>query len=340
MRRIITISYTGLDAPGGVPAFNRALHAAFPDRECKHFCWEDAKVPPYTTFYNMNEWERAFYLNKWLEREKMITHDDIIVADGFWADGLYQFPLAISHSHGIWSHLTKEDVDAGKEPDMPFHHAAQVRFRKKWLSFGKPLTAVSNFISVEMQRQWGFKSTVIDNCVDVNRFTPTRKRFLRDKPIVVHGVNDKGNKNKGWDHIELLIAKLDAEVLSLDEMVEKYGGPKEWALAQADMMVHPSGYEGNSMFCLEAMSSGLPIVGYDVGYLFDYGTAELQDDVGRILDRRKRSPEATFAGVVELLEMVKNGYQSLGRALALSCSEEKFALRWRSYIEELECRSA
>lgn len=349
MSRIVTISFTPLDAPGGVPKFNRDLHSAFPDRECVHFCWEEffrgtdlAHQP------HIPEWERARILNHWLVGRKHVTADDVIIADGFWAEGLEHLPKAISHSHGIWSHLTKDDVDAGKEPDMPFHHTAQVTFRKKWTRLGKPLTAVSEFIAEQMRLQWGFESKVINNGVDTDLFRPlapgdcsterfeVRKRIQRDRRIVVHGVNDKGNVNKGWDHIQHLLDADYAEVLSLDELAQKFSLPKNEALAQADVMVHPSAYEGNSMFVAETMACGVPIVGYDVGFLYS-----VKDNgfIGQILPRKDRSPALTSWATAKLLSHVPGRYFCSAVVRRVACQDlsiEKFRANWRAYVEEIE----
>lgn len=345
MRRLITISYTGLDASGGVPAFNRALHAAFPDRECKHFSWDDFPWRP--SFSDSTEWGRARGLNAYLIGSKQVTSDDIVVADGFWADGLDHLPFAISHSHGIWSHLTHEDVLAGKQPDMPQHHAAQVKFRRFWASRKKHLTAVSEFIADQMRLQWGFiVDRIINNGVDTKLYKPRVERFDDiDRPLIIHGVNDRLNENKGWDHIQLLkdevsAGRLNAVVLSLDEArmwFEKLSGrswSKPYVLAQADIVVHPSGYEGNSMFIAESLSCNVPVVGYDVGYLWSQ-----RDTLGYVLDRNRRSPEYTLYGVDTLLSLLKQ-FPDLGlpwRELALrDLSIEKFRAEWRSYVEEIE----
>lgn len=339
-RRLVTISYTGLDAGGGVPKFNRDLHAAFPDRECRHFCWDDAGLSS-APVNVMHEWEKAFLLNRILIRSKRIGPEDVVVADGFWADGLHGFPFAVSHSHGIWSHLTHDDVLAGKTPDMPLHHAAQVSFRRRWQNLGKHMTAVSAFIAEQMRLQWGFTvDRVINNGVDTDLYRPRGHRsiFLR-RPLVIHGVNDRSNLNKGWDHIEALV-DLDADIMSLDEAYRKFQvysdmpWTKPKVLAQADLVVHPSGFEGNSLFVAESLSCGIPVVGYDVGYLWS-----VRDEHPGVLRRSERDPERTAYAAHVFVEVLKQfgSIDAPARELALrDLSITSFRENWRSYVEEIE----
>jgi hypothetical protein len=343
VNRIVTISFTPLDAPGGVPKFNRDLHAAFPDRERVHYSWWDFPWHMEVDDNGIPEWEKARTLNHYLISSRKILPTDVVVGDGFWVDGLDHMRNAVSHSHGIWSHLTKEDVDAGKKPENPFHHVAQVNFRNRWTGSKKHITAVSDFIAYQMRVQWGFVvDYVIENGVDTELYVPTTSRFPRKKSIIVHGVNDRGNVNKGWDHIQVLIdrahtdAEFNVEILSLDEMTERYGGPKEWALSQADIFVHPSGYEGNSMMVAEALACGLPTVGYNVGQLYVYESTG-KDVFGRVLDRRNRSPETTLHACKDLIKLPEAIRREMGvQARCVAPTKESFVLNWRSYVEEIE----
>lgn len=350
-RRIITISYTGLDAGGGVPKFNRDLHASFPERIRKHYCWTDYPWHPEIDARGETEWGRARILNEYLVRSRMVTTEDVVIADGFWAAGLEHLPLAVSHSHGIWSHLTAEDVAAGKQPDMPMHHAAQVAFRQRWTGIGKHITAVSDFIAHQMRLQWGFEvDRVINNGVDTARYAPMeyRSSYLH-RPLIIHGVNDRGNLNKGWDHIQLLERELDAYVWSLDEAFGRFSlfSDRPWQkheiLAQADIVVHPSGYEGNSMFVAEALASGAPFVGYDVGFAYWMaGNLQWEDRVGAIISRAARSPETTLAWVRHVLQaQTSSTERATMKANSRRIAEwyldvSRFTAEWRSYVEEIE----
>ncbi len=344
-RRIVTISYTGLDAGGGVPKFNRDIHyAAFPDRSTRHFCWQDFPWHPEIDARGETEWGRARILNEYLVRSRLISSDDVVIADGFWGAGLEHLPLAISHSHGIWSHLTLADVQAGKAPDMPYHHAAQVAFRQRWKELGKSITAVSDFIADQLRLQWGIVvDRVINNGVDTSAWIPREYEVSRRRPVIIHGVNDPSNANKGWDHITTLQGRVDADIMSLDEACQFFQSTPRFALAQADLVVHPSGYEGNSMFVAEALSCGVPFVGYDVG--FAYWIAKNVDwhcRVGAILARDSRSWEMTLGWTKHVLEELPSQGKILrqnARTVALrNLSIERFSTGWREYVSNLESR--
>ncbi len=344
-RRLITVSYTGLQAGGGVPKFNRDIHyAAFADRPTKHFCWEDFPWHPEIDARGETEWGRARTLNEYLVRSRLITSDDVVIADGFWAAGLEHLPLAISHSHGIWSHLTLADVQAGKQPDMPYHHAAQVAFRQRWKGLGKSLTSVSDFIADQLKLQWGLTvDRVINNGVDTAHWAPRDYEVSRTRPVIIHGVNDPSNVNKGWDHIQVLKNSIDADILSLDEACSFFSSTHRFALAQADLVVHPSGYEGNSMFVAEALSCGVPFLGYDVGFAYWISrNVDWHGRIGAVVSRTNRSPETTLAWTRHLLEELQTHGKTLrsnARNVAVkNLSLDQFCSGWRDFVAGLEAR--
>jgi glycosyltransferase involved in cell wall biosynthesis len=215
MARIHLISHTPLDAPGGVPRFNRYLKRVLEEVGHDVMDWSAWNLPQRFVGHGAaSEVALASTLSRYLYSHiDAVFPDDVVIGDGFWC-GDFAFlghRRVISVAHGIWSHLTKEDADAGVPPENPSNHAAQIRHRREHLRRGLPIVAVSRFISEQMRLQWGFESRVINNAVDPSEipdFEPNdwwRKYedLACNRPIVVvHGVNDRGNLNKGWDHIE------------------------------------------------------------------------------------------------------------------------------------------
>lgn len=336
---IILTSFTGHKASGGVPRWVRDFMKGF--SEAKSYCWQDlldVMKPTRNVSTDMPEWTKADILNNWLVNTGRRKPEDIIIGDGWWA-GRYYPDRTISVCHGIWSHLIKEEADVGLPPDNPYHHREQVSYRDK---SGAKLVAVSQFIQHQMDIQFGFKSEVINNAIDLEKFKPVDFDKTRDRPLIVHGVNDRGNKNKGWDHIQHLIDNVDATVLSLDEVHQKYGtSPNKYeTLAIADLVVIPSGYEGNSYFALETLSCNIPIVAYDVGLFYELkksfaGSQRFIGVQGVVMDRQKRSKEMTLTSVQRFLglEDKEDGFIP-PRDIAGEYSIQNFHRQWKEYLKK------
>lgn len=337
--KIVTVSYTSLGSPGGVPRWNRDLHSAFPGM-CKHFSWDDF-VKSTGRDYNIPEWEKAKWLAKFLLQKRLVSSDDVILADGFWADG-YDPLRTVSICHGNWSHTTADDVAAGIPPEFPEHHAAQLDFRRRHVKAGGRLVAVSDFIADQCKLQWPDLGTipVINNGIDLTKFVPASKKVKRTRPVVVHGVPGQ-DVNKGYDHITLLKREFDADVLSLDEAAYFFNSiqserhfTKYQALAQADLVVIPSAHEGNSYFVAESLSSNSPLVCYDVGLMYAARRDGNGNRIGEVIQRRDRSPERTLEGTRCLFKRIQQQDKLLdSRGYIADFSLERFQVEWRCYVE-------
>ncbi len=332
MRKVVLVSYTPIGASGGVPRWNRDFRSAFP--EAVHYSWQD--VLPHVggqDRWDVPEWTKAEILNKWLIWSKRIDRDDIVFVDGFWGRGLEDLPNVVSVCHGNWSHTTKDDVDAGVEPEFPDHHRAQLTYRKNHVMNGGRLVAVSEFISHQCDIQWGFKMPVINNGIDTRVFVPTDDKKPRNRPVILHGTT---TANKGLDHIALLKKGFDADVLLLDEAADFFRMPKYRALAQADLFVHPSAHEGNSYMVLETLACGVPLVSYDVGLMYE-ARQNADPDFGypgAIMERRIRSPQETLTAVkVFFSRMAQSHVDYVPRKFAEMYSLDRFRREWKSYMK-------
>lgn len=328
MKRIVIITFTPKDWSGGVNRwvcdFMSGMHNAV------HF---SANYIPEWKYGLCHEWDAAKTLNAYLRQSKKISKDDIIIVDGFWGLGLEDFPNVISVSHGIWSHQTKEDVEIGKLPDFPIHHAIQLDYRKKHIASGGKIVAVSDFIATELRRQWGLPSHVINNAVDLDVFKPFNNLHIKKhNKLIIHGINDSGNENKGWKHIEYLKKHLneDIDIMSLDEAhnIMKMSSKAE-TLACADLVIIPSAYEGNSYFCLEALACNVPIVAYNVGLMYKAWGDKNCLDVGILLDRQKRCEEYTYFNVVKFL---REPHDVAPRRWVSQYSLQNFHKEWNDYL--------
>ena len=326
--KIILTSFTPFDSPGGVPRFNRDFASAFPKGTVKHYSWFDV-VKDVGKDYNIPEWEKAKFLAKWLIQKKRVTKEDIVIADGFWADG-YEPTRTVSVSHGEWSHTTYTDVIQGIPPEFPQHHEAQVAFRRRFSGTGGKLVACSEFVAYQCKIQWNFDMAVINNGIDLKKFRPRQLYIPRKRPIIIHGTT---TVCKGYEHIDAIKQNVDADVLLLDDAADYFKLPKYEAMAQADLIVHPSAYEGNSYFLLESLASNIPIVSYDVGLM--WSAKRNGAKIGLILDRCDRKPEVTLAGVKSIL----SGRTEVSpREYAFQFSLENFQQNWRNYLnKEFDC---
>jgi glycosyltransferase involved in cell wall biosynthesis len=324
---IILISFTALDAGGGVPRWNRDFIKGFP--EARHYSWDDYQRAFPGHGNDLPEWNRARVLNDWLIRTNKITKEDLIIVDGFWGLGIPRFFNVISVAHGIWSHLTTEDVLAGKKPEFPVHHREQVLYRRDLLNSDGTIVAVSGFIEEQMRMQWGFRSTVVNNAVNLSAYRPVPHR-RRDRPLIIHGVT---TANKGLDHIEFMKKNMpDVDILLLDEAAKMLDCSTNIALAHADLVVQPSAYEGNSYFVLETLACNVPIVAYNVGLLHSVN----DPIIGTVLSRRNRSPEETYgAARVTLNRVLRNPAQFNPRKIAEHYSLTKFHEEWRKVISDV-----
>lgn len=322
--KVVLVSFTPAHETGGVNRWNRDFMRMFPGS--RHYSWWDVvKEHPSAGSSNLPEWEKAKVLSTYLLRSRKVTEQDVVIADSFWADG-YDPKQTVCVRHGIWSHLTKEDVDAGKQPEFPQHHAVQVAHTKRHLAAGGKVVAVSDFIADQLKQQWGWDVHVINNAIDLDECRPGDR--LNKQYLIIHGST---TANKGLDHIEYLKEKLgeSVSILSLDEAAAALDLPKMQALAKANLVVHPSAYEGNSMFVLEALACDVPIVSYDVGLMWK--AKREGAPVGVIGDRRERSPQKTFELVCEAMGSTRSVSP---RAWAEQFSLENWADEWISLLGE------
>lgn len=330
--KIVLTSFTPIDAPGGVPRWCRDLRDGFPKGSVVHYSWSDV-VNDVGQDYDLPEWVKARGLANWLQFKRKIGSDDIVIGDGFWADG-YDPKRTVSVCHGNWSHTTANDVAEGIPPEFPQHHAAQLEFRLKHRDHGGRLAAVSDFIADQCMAQWGLEMPVINNGIDLQRFMPADRMMSRSRPLIIHGVT---NSNKGYDHIRLILDEANRhhlwDVMLLDEAVERLCLPKNETLAQADLVVIPSAHEGNSYFLLETLACNVPIVAYDVGLLYRAARELRVPHLGRIVPREERGAQNFVSKMSFQMTSTTNWRPFIQcREWVSQFSVQEFQRLWREYL--------
>lgn len=337
-KNLITISFTPIDSLGGVPRWNRDFKKCFP--ETIHYSWWDFLKNQNKNDVNIPEWEKARILNNWLVFSGKRKKEDVVVGDGWWAGDFFH-KNTISVSHGIWGHVTKKDIDNGVEPDFPFHHKNQIFYRKKFISKGGKLISVSKFISDQMKIQWKYDSEIINNSIDLTefKFSDNFVPLNSDKKTIIHGVNDRNNPVKGIEFIDYCANKFkneNVEILSLDEAHKKYGGNKyNNVLLRAHLVILPSSFEGLSMFSLECLALGVPIVCYNVGAFWELREIGEYDVKKWILDRNLRNKVVFFNAAFNMLKISeKKDLRKYFRDLACLFSMDVFKEKWKNLLEK------
>ncbi len=369
--RVHLISHTPLDAPGGVPRFNRYLKRVLEEagHEVRHWSWWDVPEDLRRLAQGISEDARADSLSRFLIRNGVVDRDDAIIGDGFWCGDFARmgYRRVVSVAHGIWGHVTKDDVDAGVQPENWQLHEAQIRHRLDHRRRGLPIVAVSMFIAEQMRLQWDLDSLVINNAVDPDETDGVLRGLSdwTDDVIVVHGINDRGNANKGWEHIQSCIDAVRdrnypvrVDFMSLDELhdfveAEKFEMDKMWSLQHADVALIPSGFEGNSYFALECLNMGVPCVAYDVGLFTQLAVADPEwnhpvilnprmtvRDIGIVMPRRERCPARTARGMTDFMETGRIFVPQRTRSkVRQHASFDRFRDGWLGVIEDV-CRSS
>lgn len=328
VKRIVLLSLMPRHHAGGVARWVNDFFDAFPDREVVHYSVMDL----FSRFGNrqISEWDAAEVLGNWLRQKKMVNDDDTFIVDGFWGLGVPFGKNVISVCHGTWARRVRSDIEKGIPVEFPEQMRVQEDYWKRLLDKGGRIVAVSEFAQEDLRDTWGLPSETINNVVDPQRFKP-HPRVYRDKPILIHGVTSKVKAADHIDHIKKYMPWVD--VWLLDEAAAQLNMPKYEALAQADAVVIPSHYEGNSYFTLEALSCNVPIVCYDVGMPWWAYRNGWQYKAGRILPYDKFSKESTLDAVQDVLSEDRRNLAP--RELSLLFTPQRFRDEWNTYLEKL-----
>lgn len=326
MKKINLLSLMPRNIPGGVARWINDFIAAFPDREVNHFSVDDL----FSRFgqRNIAEWEAAAVLGRFILQKGLVSHDDTFIVDGFWGLGIPRGPNVISVAHGTWARRVKSDLDKGIPSEFPQQMEVQKLYWDNLVNAGGKIVSVSEFCQNDLKETWGLDSVTINNAIDGKVYSP-KPRIYRERQIIIHGVT---SKVKASEHIDYLKTKIkNVDIWLLDEASQKLNMPKHEALAQADVVVIPSHYEGNSYFTLEALSVGVPIVCYDVGMPWWAYKNGFKHKVGEIIPYEEFGVKRFLDGVNSVLSEDKRNM--CPAELASLFTPARFRDEWKSYLE-------
>lgn len=253
--RILTISQSKSDS--GVPVWNRDFARCFPSAEW--WTWDD--FPGAGEHSGADEKDRVTIFWQWMLKTGIYRWDCPVIADGFWGAPV-DTDWLISVAHGIWDH------DRG---DFQDKFQLQYNFWAAHITKKRKIVAVSPFIQSRLSTRFGWSVPVINNSIDISQWHPATEKFPREKPIIIHGIKERGDDRKGSDILPGVVAALNPqfEFIQLNEACRKYSLDRKTMLAQADLVFTPTKFEGNSYFTLEALACNIPVVSFSTGLFWD-----------------------------------------------------------------------
>lgn len=190
------------------------------------------------------------------------------------------YPVDVMFLHGC-NHAM--ELAQGYKPDILGRFS---KLQKNGCDNARQIISVSSLIKTEIIQWFNIpaeKTNVLFNCVDTNIFYPHTRSEAGERTLMFVGrpVAEKGfailqqiartmEQQKGWrllivtnkplevDYFEGCTKVTAVSGLTIDNIASE-------AYAKADMLIVPSVYEGFEMVTLEALASGIPVIGNEVG---------------------------------------------------------------------------
>ncbi len=232
---------------GGVPLFGHYLARCFGAQE---WSWSDFPKP----LPRVDEPTAAQMLSHWLLHEGKLIRCKALVVDGFWGRGLTDEEVRVSRefghpvvcvAHGTWRGIARATGSRAAAALGDVQAAEYARL---------PVVAVSERTAQDLRELYGVEPVaVIRNGVDTDEFRP-RPKAPRERPVIIYPSDAPA---KGGD----VVAALKARCPQWEFRLLGAGiGQEAEAMAQGDVFLAPSRYEGCSYAALQALACGLPVV--------------------------------------------------------------------------------
>jgi len=303
-------------SPGGVERFGFFLKQAIPELEV----YSIQDLPPEVNIaLHTSQWEVAEYLNSWLLKEKLVDENTIVLADGWWVNGLQgKVARLISVVHGTY---TSTAIEHEKSPfDEPHTLEFGVEQDKIWNDDRVEVVAVSKRTAFELQHQSNIKpDAIIEHGIPLDIYKPDRKPKNR---LILHVAT---SLRKGKDTV--------AEINAMNEFkIEQLGFAPNGDMEEearlwnrGGIFFAPTRFEGNSYALLEAIACGLVPVSYATGFAYD-----IPCDVGLVTD------DYHTKNFVTLLKEASEFYSQFMPAewAKEHIGFDRFAKRWRAYLDD------
>lgn len=290
MSRVIHISqFDPRKSEGGVALFARDLKRAIPDL-----------VYVYNPQAN-RPWNNVRSSNEYSLKNGGILAEDTVVADGYYGLGLAgKVERLITVSHSTFAGWLRDNLMLPYKGFDPAWLVKAATAQEQAYRESDELVAVSTSAQEELWEFYRLESKVIFNGIDVELYRPGQ---MRGEGIVEVAGRDF---NKGADMVSEVAAKGGYKIEPLGFEGEKH---ERWA-RNFYVAFLPSRHEGGPYAQLEALASGLRIVGYPSGYLkhdipnnlafttYDYYWRTFSNLIKEALESQPTFDGADYAGEV------------------------------------------
>jgi len=361
--RILLVTANPVDSAGGVEHFCHMLICVCNEKGWKVDVFTPAHVADHLVSVNaLKELYWTYRLGRLIKEER--KGYDVIISNGVWGAWVPSTVPHIHVYHGTWvgNYDSKERLTAKQRVAKAIRKWLERRSGRRSIN-----VAVSENVKKEIERYYKLKVTaVIENAVDLKVFFPVsgreKTRLKRsegvrpDQPMFLYVGRMK--YGKGIDRFNEIASRINdgssvraSFVVLTPQVVPRYhkssihyiigDNPEKIRLAYqaADALLFPSRYEGYEFVTIEALASGLPVIGTAVGAM---AMLKQRDQMlGRyILDSYNH--EAMHALIERYLDLSEDERQVLsGRARRYAekwANMERFKEAWTKLIWEVAGR--
>lgn len=282
MKKIYIVSWYGMSDAGGVERVTQYMYEAWKNSYEVHVL--DLEAAKENRIYKILLGKHyvldSLIMSLYAGKLKRSNKNSILVTQGYNAPFLY---ADIEYIHG-----TMRGYKVALEGENTKWHFNQI-FEKIATHNAKKIVAVSQHAKAEVHELYNVennKIAVIENCVDTSKFECHRDHISKKINILFAGRLEHGkgigrllklaNEIENEKDMNLLIASPETENINLFQKLTRTVVYSHLSMEEmkhfyqkGDLMFFPSLYEGFGMVTLESLSSGVPVLGNDVGAIGD-----------------------------------------------------------------------
>jgi len=363
--RILLVTANPVDTAGGVERFCRMLMDVCKEKGWKVDVLTPAHIAGHLVSVNaLKELYWTYRLGHLIKQPGKSYDYDVVISNGVWGAWVPSTVPHINVYHGTWvgNYTSKERLTVKQQVGKAIRAWLEKRSGKFAVN-----VAVSESTKREIERYYKLKvDAVIENAVDIKGFSPPpyeKKPQLKqdlgvppDKPIFLYvGRMEYG---KGIDRFNELASRINdgtsvraSFVVLTPQVVPRYyqtsihyiigDNPEKIRLTYqaADALLFPSRYEGYECVTIEALASGLPVLGTAVGAM---AMLKQRDEMlgEYILDSYDH--EAMHALIERYLDLSEDKRQALSERARCYAEKwanmERFKEAWTKLIREVAGR--